>query len=324
MIDLQLKQQVMENRLKKFEGMGYRFVGPHKHSAIKVCQWCKEDIRGKGFCYKKTFYDLESGQCLQMTPTFFACSENCLFCWRPLRYALPKNQEWDSPQEIMDEAIVAHLKLLQGFKGNPLVPVVKWQQVQKPKHVAISLSGEPTLYPQIGDLIDDIHSRDMTAFLVTNGTRPDRLQELLDNDQQPTQLYITLAAPDKATLEKTALPMYSDAWERLQESLGLMHQFKRSVIRLTLVRNMNFITPERYGALADKAQPDFFEIKSFMSVGGARDRLPYSDMLLFPEIQEFAREIERHSSYEIVDEKADSRVVLLKNPSSAPRSLGAV
>ena len=118
--------------------------------------------------------------------------------------------------------------------------------------------------------------------------------------------------------------MYSDAWERLQESLGLLHQFKRSVIRLTLVRNMNFITPELYGALADKAQPDFFEIKSFMSVGGARDRLPYSDMLLFPEIQEFAREIERHSSYEIVDEKADSRVVLLKNPSAAPRSLGTV
>ena len=200
MIDLQLKQQVMENRLTKYEKMGYRFVGPNKHSAIKVCQWCKEDIRGKGFCYKKTFYDLESGQCLQMTPTFFACSENCLFCWRPLRYALPKNQEWDSPQEIMDEAIVAHVKLLQGFKGNPLVPVVKWQQVQKPKHVAISLSGEPTLYPQIGDLIDDIHSRDMTAFLVTNGTRPDRLQQLLDKDQQPTQLYITLAAPDKATI----------------------------------------------------------------------------------------------------------------------------
>ena len=321
MIDQQLKQQVMEERMKKYEAMGYRFVGPRKHSAIKICQWCKQSLREKGYCYKQKFYDIGSNRCLQMTPTFFVCSENCLFCWRPLRYALPRNQEWDSPKEIMDDAIEAQREILQGFKGNPHTPIVKFEEAQDPKHVAISLSGEPTLYPMIGDLITDILSRDMTAFLVTNGTLPERLQSLLDNNQEPTQLYITLAAPNKETLQKTALPIFPDSWERLQKSLSLMKQFKRSVIRLTLVRNLNFVNPEGYAQLAERAQCDFLEVKSFMSVGGARDRLPYSDMLLFPEIKEFAERIEKNSNYRIVDEKEDSRVILLTNESSAPKSI---
>lgn len=321
MIDLELKQKVMDERRRAYEGMGYRFVGPRKHSAIKVCQWCKQSLREKGSCYKQKFYDISSNRCLQMTPTFFTCSENCLFCWRPLRYALPKNQEWDSPKEIMNDAIDAQKEILQGFKGNPHTPLVKFEEAQEPKHVAISLSGEPTLYPHIGELIEDILSRGMTAFLVTNGTLPEKLQELLERNQQPTQLYITLAAPDKETLKKTALPIFSDSWERLQRSLDLMKNFERSVIRLTLVRNLNFVDPEGYAKIVDRAEPDFLEVKSFMSVGGARDRLPYTDMLVFPEIQEFAQAIEKHSNYKIVDAKADSRVVLLMNESSTPRSL---
>lgn len=318
MIDQALKQKVMDERMKKYELMGYRFVGPRKHSAIKVCSWCKASLREKGYCYKQKFYGISSNQCLQMTPTFFTCSENCLFCWRPLRYALPKNQEWDSPKEIMDGAIAAQREILQGFKGNLKVSRKKFNQSQEPKHVAISLSGEPTLYPMIGDLIDDIHSRGMTAFLVTNGTLPERLQGLLDHDQQPTQLYITLAAPDQETLKKTALPIFPDSWERLQKSLSLLHLFKRSVIRLTLVKGLNLLNPEGYAKIVDMAEPDFLEVKSFMSVGGARDRLPYTDMPLFPEMQEFARKIEKASNYKIVDEKPDSRVVLLANESSTP------
>lgn len=177
------------------------------------------------------------------------------------------------------------------------------------------------LYPYMGGLIDDILGRDMTAFLVTNGTLPDQLQALLDNNQEPTQLYITLAAATKEMLHKTALPMFDDSWERLQRSLSLLKEFKRSVIRLTMVRHLNFSHPEKYAALIDQAQPDFVEVKSFVNVGGARERLDYTEMLLFPEMQAFAREIERHSNYQIVDEKPDSRVVLLAHDSSSPRSL---
>lgn len=322
MIDQKLKQQVIEKRIKKYEAMGYRFVGPNKHSAIKVCHWCKQSLREKGYCYKQKFYDLGSANCLQMSPTFFVCSMNCLHCWRPLRYSLPqKDQVWDSPKEIMDDALESQRELLSGFKGNPDTQLVKWEKAQDPKHVALSLSGETMLYPFVGDLIEDIHSRDMTSFLVTNGTFPERLQNLLDNDQQPTQLYITLPAPDKATLQKSTLPMHDDSWERLQKSLSLLKKFKRSVIRLTLVRDLNFIRPEKYAKIIDKTGVDFIECKSFMAVGGAQQRLPYNTMLLFPEIQAFAREVEKHSNYRVVDEKADSRVVLLANESSTPPSL---
>ena len=302
------RQRMME----KMEKAGYRFVGKRKHSAIKICSWCKSSLNEKGSCYKQKFYGIASSQCIQMSPTALVCSENCLFCWRPLRYTLPAStDEWDSPKEIMEGCIEAQRDLLQGFGGNPNTDSRKFYNAMRPKHVAISLSGEPTLYPMIGGLIEEIHNRKMTSFLVTNGTLPERLQGLLDNDQQPTQLYITLAAPDKKTLSKTALPMFDDAWERLQTSLSMLEQFKRTVIRLTLVKNLNLVNPEGYAELVDKAGPSYLEVKAFMSVGGARDRLAYELMPTDKEIIEFAEVIEKNSSYKIIDHKQDSRVVLL-------------
>lgn len=301
-----------ERMMEKMEKAGYRFVGPRKHSAVKICSWCKASLNEKGFCYKQKFYGIQSSQCIQMSPTALVCSENCLFCWRPLRYTMPGNDdEWDEPAEIMDGCIEAQRGLLQGFGGNPNTDSRKFYYAMLPKHVAISLSGEPTLYPKIGGLVEEILKRKMTAFLVTNGTLPERLQSLLDNDQQPTQLYVTLAAPDKETMRKTALPMFDDSWERLMHSLSLLEQFRRTVIRLTLVRNLNLINPEGYAELVDKAGPSYLEVKAFMSVGGARERLAYELMPTDAEILDFAEKIEKASSYRIIDHKPDSRVVLM-------------
>ncbi len=307
-----ISEKFVENKTITFEKAGYRFVGPNKHSAIKICEWCKSSLREDGYCYKQKFYGISSNQCIQMTPTVFVCTENCLFCWRPTRYALPKTeQKWDSPKEIMDGCIEEQKKILQGFAGNAQTTAKKFYNAMRPKHVAISLSGEPTLYPYIGGLIEDIKNRHMTSFLVSNGTLPERIQGLLDNAQQPTQLYITLAAPDKATLKATALNMFEDAWERLMVSLSLLSQFNRSVIRLTLVRDLNFKNPEQYAEIIEKAAPSFLEVKSFMAVGGAQYRLPYDSMLSHQEIMDFAAEIEKNSSYQIVENKSDSRVALL-------------
>lgn len=302
------KERMMQN----MEKAGYRFVGKNRHSAVKICSWCRASLNEKGHCYKQKFYGIASSRCIQMSPTALVCSENCLFCWRPLRYTMPsQNEEWDSPEEIMEGCIKAQAGLLQGFGGNPRTDSKKFYYAMLPKHVAISLSGEPTLYPMIGGLIEEIHKRKMTSFLVTNGTLPERIQSLLDNDQQPTQLYITLAAPDKETLQKTALPMFDDSWERLMKSLSLLERFRRTVIRLTLARNLNLASPESYAEIVDRAAPDFLEVKGFMSVGGARERLPYELMPVDAEILEFAEKIEKASSYKIIDRKSDSRVVLL-------------
>jgi len=302
------RQRMME----KMEKAGYRFVGKNKHSAIKVCEWCRNSLRGTNVCYKQTFYGIHSNQCVQMSPTVLTCSENCLFCWRPLRYSLPlPDDQWDSPKEIVDGCLEAQKGLLQGFGGNEKTTKKALYEAMHPKHFAISLSGEPTLYPYIGGLVEEIKERGMTAFLVTNGTLPERVQGLLDNDQQPTQLYVTLAAPNKDVFKKTALPIFSDAWERLQKTLSLLDNFDRTVIRLTLVRNLNLTDPKGYAEIVEKASPRFLEVKAFMSVGGARDRLPYEDMPSADEMFSFAEEIEKNSSYRIVDKKTDSRVVLL-------------
>jgi tRNA wybutosine-synthesizing protein 1 len=312
-----------QEAMKKMEAAGYRFVGQNKHSAIKICSWCKQAMRLSGKCYKQQFYGIDSHRCIQMSPAVFVCSQNCLFCWRPLRFAPPSPEEkWDGPVEIVEGCIEAQKKILQGFGGNNDVPrKKKFYESMRPKHFAISLSGEPTMYPYLGDMISEIHSRKMTSFLVTNGTLPDRVQALVDSDQRPTQFYVTVAAPNKEVLQKASLPVFPDAWERLNDTLKKLDQFRRTTMRLTIARNLNLVAPEQYAALAEKYTPDFLEVKAFMSVGGARERMPYEDMPSFDEMMQFAEVIERNSSYNIIDKKSDSRVVLLTRNGSANKMI---
>ena len=71
------------------------------------------------------------------------------------------------------------------------------------------------------------------------------------------------------------------------------------------------MNPEEYAELIEKASPDFVEAKAFMPVGGAQERLPYESMPRHSEIKDFAKQLEKNSSYKIKNEKEDSRVVLL-------------
>ena len=301
-----------KEQIERLENAGYRIVGPSKHSAVKTCTWTRKALRGLGFCYKQKFYGISSHRCLQFTPALPFCTHSCLFCWRDTSITYP---EWkgpiDEPKIILDEAIKAQRELLMGFKGNPEVTPERFEEALNPNQVAISLAGEPTLYPKLPELIDEILSRKMTAFLVSNGTNPTMLEKLLD--RQPTQLYKTLAAPDEETYKKTCRPLVKDGWNRLMKSLSLLKEFScNTVIRLTLVRGLNLIKPEKYAKIIAEAEPDFVEAKAFMSVGFARERLEYETMPLHGEIKEFAEAIAKETGYEIKDEKRDSRVVLLK------------
>jgi tRNA wybutosine-synthesizing protein 1 len=58
---------------------GYQIIG--SHSAVKMCRWTKAQLRGRGGCYKHTFYGITSYQCMEMTPSM-ACANKCVFCWR--------------------------------------------------------------------------------------------------------------------------------------------------------------------------------------------------------------------------------------------------
>jgi tRNA wybutosine-synthesizing protein 1 len=187
--------------------------------------------------------------------------------------------------------------------------VERLKKMEKPLHFAISLTGEPTMYPNLAEMIDYIKEKGMTAFLVTNGSIPDMVEELVEH--QPTQLYISVYGPNKEIYQKTANPINKDAWEKLQKSLSMLHKFDRSVIRLTLVKGFNFVDPEEYAKLIEKYKPMFVEAKGYSHIGHSQERLEVNNMPYHHEIMEFAKKIEENSSYRVIDDKKESKVVLL-------------
>lgn len=298
-------------QLHRLKEAGYKVIGSHKHSAVKLCTWLKRSIRtgGKEFCYKQKFYGIASHRCLQMTPALPFCTLSCLFCWRDTRinYAEWKG-DFDSPEEIVDFAIKAQRELLTGL-GGVEHSEKHLKEAFEPKHAAISLDGEPTLYPKISELIEEFHRRDFTTFLVTNGTNP----EVLEKITLPTQLYVSMSSCNEEMFKRINRPLKRGLWEKYLETLELFHSLNtRRVIRMTLYR-LNAIEPEEYAKLITKAEPDFIEVKAAMSVGYARiqNRFKYEDMLRHEEIKKFAEKLSELTGYPIRNEKINSRVVLL-------------
>jgi len=290
---------------------GYKLVG--KHSAVKPCTWLRKSLFDKGVCYKEQFYGVKSHRCLQCTPAVSWCKHSCLFCWRPLETTqaclIP---EEDDPKFIADAMIKAQREFLSGY--GKVANEVKLKEALNPNQVALSLAGEPTTYFKIGGLIKEFKDRGCTVFLVTNGTNPDVLEQL---SELPTQLYMTLPAPDYDTYLRTCAPRV-DSWSDILRTIELFPKLKtRKVIRLTLVKDLNMKDPEGYANLIKKAAPDWVEVKAFMSVGGARERLPYDRMPLHSEVKVFAEKIANYLGIKLLDEKPDSRVCLLGLRSAA-------
>lgn len=307
-----MKYLISDDNLKKLQKAGYKIIGENKHSAVKLCLWTKRSIRTgeKEYCYKQKFYGIKSHECLQMTPSLPFCSLKCEFCWRNTSITYPK---WagkiDEPKDIINAAIEAQKGLLSGI-GGVSHSKAHLEEAMKPSNAAISLAGEPTIYEKLPELINEFQKRKMTTFLVTNGTFPERLEAL---ENLPTQLYVSLCSNSKEMFEKVQRPLVKDAWERLNKTLELFPDIKtRKVVRLTMVKDLNMLEPEKYAKLIEKALPNFVEVKSFMSVGFSRQRLPYSVMPTHEEIKEFAEKIANSIGYKVADEKRDSRVVLLK------------
>jgi len=298
---------IPEEAKRRFLRAGYRMVG--NHSGVDVCHWTKESLRRGRVCYKEKWYGIESHRCLEMTPALIWCTHKCRFCWRPLEYTICGEPEPDDPEEIAKGCVEARQLLLTGFKGNFKVEERRWEEAIQPTSAAISLAGEPTLYPRISDLLEEFKRRGMATFLVTNGTRPDRLQTL---ETEPTNLYISLCAPDRETYLHVHRPLITDGWEKLNESLKMMKDFScRTMIRLTLVKGLNMKDPDTYAKLILEAEPDFVEPKGFMHVGEAQERLPRSAMPTHQEIVEFAQGLSELTSYKFRDHSPQSCVTLL-------------
>jgi tRNA wybutosine-synthesizing protein 1 len=291
------------------ERQRYRLVG--RNSAVKLCHWAKKSILDEGFCYKQQFYGIESHRCLQMTPSVGWCTHRCVFCWRMTEYTLgTRMSEFDEPAFIVDECVKNQRLLLAGFGGIPeRINRRKFEEAQDPNQAAISLVGEPTIYPDLNGLLEEFRRRNFTTFLVSNGTFPERLSML---SVMPTQIYISLDAPDEKTYLKVDNPLVKDGWSRINRSLELVKDLKtKTVIRLTLVKGWNMEGIEGYARLIEKAEPDYVEAKAFMFVGGSRRRLSIENMPSHHEVKYFSERLAEMLGYRIKDEKEDSRVVLI-------------
>ena len=314
------KEQMIPSELRnQFIKQHYGLVG--KHSAVQICMWTKRSLKDEGFCYKQKFYGINCHKCCQMSPSISWCQHRCLFCWRAIENTLGEKmprKEIDDPKTIIDGCIKEQRKLIAGFGGNKKVNKKKLQEAQEPMHFAISLAGEPTLYPKISELIKELKKLGKTSFLVTNGECPNVLAKI----EPPTQLYVSLDAPNEKVYKIIDQPKIKNGWKNLMKTLDVIKKLKnktRTVLRLTLVKNINMVDEIGYAKLIKKANPMFVECKAYMAVGFSRNRLGLNFMPLHEEVKDFAQKIGKLCKYKIVDEKKDSRVVLLMKKDTKDR-----
>ena len=295
----------------------YSIVG--EHSGVKLCHWMRQSLLYKRECYKQTFYGIKTHRCLQMTPSINQCNHMCLFCWRHQGFTEKEFEKIDDPKFILDKSIEAQRKLITGFKGDERCDQKKWEEANHPNMVACSLTGEPTLYPRLSEFFQECHKRDMTTFLVTNGTNPDALEKM---DVLPKQLYVSIVAPNKEVYKKICSPLISNGWERINKTLELLPSLDtRTVIRHTLVDGWNMDNKyiKEYSLLDRKAEPMFVEPKGYVFVGYSRQRMNISNMPPHENVKNFGEKLAKELGYEISMEKPDSRVVLLSKTHKTER-----
>ncbi|MGC8851055.1 MAG: 4-demethylwyosine synthase TYW1 [Candidatus Micrarchaeia archaeon] len=307
----------MNDYQARLQRAGYRFIGGNKNAAIKVCSWTKKSLTGKEACYKNAFYGIQSWRCLQLAPFWSACDNNCVHCWRETAFLsskAPAQSEADEPSQVIEEAIAAQRALLNGFPGHEKIDLKRWKEAQQPIHCAISLMGEPTLYPFLADLIKELRKREMTSFLVSNGLHPEVLRGLAEKSALPTQLYISLNAWDAASFAKNSGNNSESAWQKFLESAKLLSQLKgrtRTVLRMTLAKNHNLCNAPAYAKIIKESECDYCEVKAWMAVGSSRERLGVQAMPAHSEISAFASELAAATGYQRSAEHKPSRVILL-------------
>ena len=312
---IQIKPGIVQ-QLKKAK------YGVADHSTVELCHWTKKSFKHEGNCYKHKFYGISTHRCMEFSPAGMHCENRCVYCWRPMEFYDSLKMEPEKvaePKEILTKLMEERKKLIMGYYGDSRNDKQRLDESLLPSHYAISLSGEPTMYPKLPELIKYLKSLEATKsiFLVTNGQEPDMIQRLQDEDALPTQLYLSTNAADYDSFLKINKPKYDDSWQRWNKTLEMLKQLDtRTVLRITLIRNYNDqkkMIPA-FASMLKQASPHFIEIKSYMHIGRSTNRLEHSNMLEMDEVRKFSEEIAKQSQiFSIMDESLVSRIVILQN-----------
>ena len=296
--------------------------GVADHSTVELCHWTKKSFKHEGSCYKHKFYGISTHRCMEFSPAGMHCENRCVYCWRPMEFYDSLKMEPEQvaePKDILVKLMEERKKLINGYYGDSRNDKQRLDESLLPTHYAISLSGEPTMYPKLPELIKYLNSLETTKsiFLVTNGQEPDMIQRLQDEDALPTQLYLSTNAADYESFLEINKPKYDDSWERWNKTLEMLkHLNTRTVLRVTLIRNYNN-KKEMIPAFAEmfkKASPHFIEIKSYMHIGRSTNRLEHSNMLEMEEVRNFSKHVAKQSKiFSLMDESFVSRISILQN-----------
>jgi tRNA wybutosine-synthesizing protein 1 len=121
---------------------GYTIVGTH--SGVKICRWTKSALRGRGSCYKFSFYGIKSHLCMETTPSL-ACANKCVFCWRHGTNPVGTTWRWevDDAETVYRGALEGHYSKIRMLKGMVGVKGERWEEAKRVRHCALSLVGEP-------------------------------------------------------------------------------------------------------------------------------------------------------------------------------------
>ncbi|XP_034722849.1 S-adenosyl-L-methionine-dependent tRNA 4-demethylwyosine synthase TYW1 [Etheostoma cragini] len=288
---------------------GYKLIG--SHSGVKLCRWTKSMLRGRGGCYKHTFYGIESHRCMETTPSL-ACANKCVFCWR--HHTNPVGTEWrwkmDPAEKILQDALEKHESMIRQFRGVPGVKPERYEEGLAVKHCALSLVGEPIMYPEINTFIRLLHSHRISSFLVTNAQFPQEIRSLVP----VTQLYVSVDASTKDSLKKIDRPLFKDFWPRFLDSLrALGEKRQRTVYRLTLVKAWNVEEMQSYSELIALGQPDFIEVKGVTYCGeSSASTLTMANVPWHQEVVTFVQQLaDMLPQYEIACEHEHSNCLLM-------------
>ncbi len=312
---IQIKPGILE-QLKKAK------YGVADHSTVELCHWTKKSFKNEGDCYKHKFYGISTHQCMEFSPAGMHCENRCVYCWRPMEFydSLQMDPEKVAePEDILANLMKERKKLIMGYYGDSRNDFQKLDESLLPAHYAISLSGEPTMYPKLPELIRYLKSLKATksVFLVTNGQEPHMIQKLQDEDALPTQLYLSTNAADYESFMRINRPRYKDSWERWNQSLEMLKTLDtRTVIRITLIRDYNTMESmiPAFASMLRQSNAHFIEIKSYMHIGRSTNRLERDNMLEMDEVRDFANKVTKHSKiFQVMDESTISRIVVLQN-----------
>ncbi|EPY77572.1 hypothetical protein CB1_001241020 [Camelus ferus] len=208
-------------------------------------------------------------------------------------------------------------------QGVPGVKEERFEEGMTVKHCALSLVGEPIMYPEINRFLKLLHECRISSFLVTNAQFPVEISHFPLSVLLASALPFLMLQPNLTDTENhdKSLKHYGFlllvGFENLRFKhrgrLWLSSQQQRTVYRLTLVKAWNVDELQAYAELVSLGSPDFIEVKGVTYCGeSSASSLTMANVPWHEEVARFVCElVELIPDYEIACEHEHSNCLLI-------------